>query len=230
MTKKTSLKKTIGVISILLFIAPPLQAEKSGLAIGVELGTLGVGLGAHYKVLDWLVLRGGFNNLDLNQNFKNDDLDYDAQLEMKNIRAGVDIYPFNGSFRLSAAYVSYDLSMEITAKPRNGTLEVNGEAYDTTTELESLNGDISSVTGAPYIGFGWGNPVKTGKGFGFMLDLGAVLLSEVNTDLYATCPENSLTCHSVQSDVDIEEAKLQRDINNSDLLLPVINLSLSYQI
>ncbi|MDO6804408.1 hypothetical protein Q4595_18315, partial [Wenyingzhuangia sp. 1_MG-2023] len=118
-----SLFKYLGAISILCLSAP-LQAEKSGFALGGEIGTLGLGLGAHYKVLDWLVLRGGFNTLDLNHEFQNDDLDYDGNLAFKNIRIGADIYPFNGSFRLSAAYVNYDLSMNITATPRNGTLEV----------------------------------------------------------------------------------------------------------
>ena len=106
---------------------------------------------------------------------------------------------------------------------------INDEEYNTETEIDSLTGNVSSPSGAAYVGLGWGNPVKRGKRFGVMFDVGVMMVGEADVELVAVCPEGSLSCHSLQSDVDIEEAKLQADLGDAYKFWPVVNLALSYQ-
>lgn len=203
--------------------------QRSGFAIAGDLGTLGYGGSLFYKLNDYFVLRGSVSSGSVNREFEEEDITYDGTLELENSRLGLDIYPFKGTFRLSAAYGDYGNRIDLVAVPTGGTIEINDEQYETDKEITSLNGSITSPSNATYLGMGWGNPVADGKGFGMMLDLGVMMLDEPDVQLTAICPDSSLSCHSLQSDVDIEQAKLQEDFNDAYTFWPVINIAISYQ-
>ena len=205
------------------------DSNRSGIAVAGDLGTLGYGADLFYRLNDSFVVRGGFNGASFDRDMEEEDVTYEATLTLESMRLGVDYYPFKGGFRLSAAYGNYGNEIDLVAEPSGNTIEINDEEYNTETEIDSLTGNISNPSGAAYLGMGWGNPVKRGKRFGVMFDVGVMMVGEADVELVAVCPEGSLSCHSLQSDVDIEEAKLQEDLGDAYKFWPVVNLALSYQ-
>jgi glycerate kinase len=114
--------------------------------------------------------------------------------------------------------------------PTGGTYTINGTTYSS-TDVGSLQGDMSFNKVAPYIGIGWGNPAARDKGWGMTSDIGVLFQGTPKTSLVATCGAaiaGTATCTQLQSDTAAENTKLQNDLRNFKWW-PVVSVGISYQ-
>ncbi len=221
------LNKKILVLTLALAAAGTTQAE--GFALGGHLGSMGPGFEGHLRLSDSMVLRGGYNRLDVSYNTSEDDLDFDGTVAFDNARIGLDFYPFQGTFRLSTAYVFNGNNVDLKAKPNaQGVFEINGNTYST-TEVQDIRVQLEYPDSALYAGLGWGNPVAPGKGLGVTVDVGVVFTDEADLKTRVNCGATTPgRCDQLNADVATETDKIKDDLGDFKLW-PLLQLGLTYQ-
>lgn len=213
-----------------------LMNEKSNFALSVHpLSTLGAGLQLNYKLTNYASARVGYYLLPYSVN----DLSYEddegntyitsGSVDFNNILAGVDIYPFQQSFKLTAGYVFMDSGVDAKAVPEGDQVTIDGKTYNTSTELESIDASVTLPSGGIYTGFGWGNATRNNQGWGFSTEIGVIFLTESpKVDISPNCVPNALTCHQIETSLEEDEAEIQSDLD-AITFYPVFNIGISYQ-
>lgn len=221
------LKKTI-VLLCGMTLAGAVQAD--GMGFGAHAGLMGPGVDAFYRINDKLVLHGAYNQFDYDYDTSEEDVDYEATYAFKNAQLGLDWYPFTGTFRLSAAYIANGNELDLHAVPK-GTYTINDQVY-TAAEVGDLRAGIEYPGSAAYVGMGWGNPLREGKGLGVTFDIGAVYTGAVDVTMDVRCgaaaPQGSPQCTRLQSDAEAERKTLEDDLSDFPFW-PLLQLGLSYQ-
>lgn len=216
--------------------AEPIKTSSDNNALALKVGTLGVGLEYLYTVHKNFNTRLSGNIFSYDTSIDDTNINYDAELSLKNIGAFFDYHPFKGVFRVSAGLFYNGNAFNITA---NGSTDNEFEFSDRTYILDdvvSITGVIDFTTTAPYLGFGWGaSPL--GSGLALSIDIGA-LYSNPNINLTlnncadnlvnAVGDTNNQTCNALQTDIDTEITDLQTQLNQVKWY-PVISLGLSYK-
>lgn len=200
------------------------QAE---VAVGVDVGTTGLGAHVIVPVAPNLSGRAGVNFMNYSYNGSTSDVDYKFKLKLKTFDALLDYFPFDGAFRVSAGVVYNGNKIEAIGKPNaSGTYTINNHTYSA-ADAGTLNGTIDFRKVAPYLGIGWGNAGK-GTGWGFSSDLGVLLQGSPNSSLTNSgCTAPAAACTQLASDVAVENAKLTDKVHNFKAY-PVVRIGASY--
>lgn len=200
-------------------------------AFGVRAGTPGAGVELTVGIASRIDLRLALAGWDQDVHVTTDDVRYDGTLELRHLLALVDWHPADGAFRLTAGVAFNDDALEATAPVAD---LVAGEVPQLPPGLDlgTLRGRAKGEELAPYLGFGWGDPLGGDGGWSVGFDLGAMLLGspEVTLELDSPLPIDSVPGlrEAVDRLIAAEEAELEREIADYDLL-PVISLSLGYR-
>lgn len=203
----------------------PAQVSKNYFALGGKIGTLGGGLELSVGS-DNVTGRLGLNSFKYNKKLNLSNVDYDLGLQLQTATALLDWYPFSGSFRATAGAVLNNNKGALTATPSGGTYTIAGNTY-LASEVGSLTGEMTFNKTAPYIGIGWGNPMATGKGFGFTSDFGVMIQGKPKATLTATCGAAITNCAKLQADVAIQQTKMETDLKNFQYW-HVVSIGISY--
>ncbi len=202
---------------------------ESDLAVGVNLGTKGLGFEGLFNVSDSLNLRATYSQYEFSESFDEDGISYDGDLDVDVIGAIVDYYPMQGSFRLSAGYYNNGSAIAAQAQPESsGTVNING--FDYALSGESVRTDIDWDSGAPYLGIGWGNAFAEGSGFSWAIDFGVLLTGEPTATLTASqglFTQAELFGRDLTTDIRAEETELNNDLSDFDIY-PVAQLIFTY--
>jgi opacity protein-like surface antigen len=214
-------------VSILLVACAAGSAQARDVAATADLGTTGLGL--HFSIPLAAKLNGriGVNVANTSYESSTSDLDYDFKLKLKTVDALLDYHPFDGSFRVTGGVVYNGNKIDARAKPSGGTYTINNVAYNAAT-VGDLSSKIAFRKAAPYLGIGWGNPVKQ-AGWSFGTDLGIMFQGTPKTQLASeNCTALPILCSRLASDVAAENVKLGEDVKDFKLY-PVIRVGLSYR-
>jgi hypothetical protein len=95
-----------------------------------------------------------------------------------------------------------------------------GANHYSAAQVGRLQGTLEYNKFAPYLGFGWGNPVKRGKNWGLVADIGM---------LYEGSPKARLSTTGtgvLQSDIAAEQTRLEKDTWTWS---PMMSVGISYQ-
>jgi len=95
-----------------------------------------------------------------------------------------------------------------------------GTSHYSAAQVGTLKGTLKYNSLAPYLGFGWGNPVAKNKKWGFVADVGMI---------YEGSPKVTLSASGTgvsQADVAAERARLEKDTWTWS---PLVSVGLSYQ-
>jgi hypothetical protein len=203
------------------------SSSRSGVAVVGKISSLGLGAELDLGLTDSLGARIGFNAFNYNYNTTSGSVNYDFKLKLQTISALADWYPFQGSFRTSAGLMYNNNKVSLGGQPTGGNYIINGTSYSS-TQVGSLQGDMSFNKVAPYIGIGWGNPAARGKGWGMTSDIGVLFQGNPKTSLVATCTPSTPSCTQLQNDAAAENTKLQNDLRNFKWW-PVVSVGISYQ-
>ncbi|AFZ03054.1 hypothetical protein [Calothrix sp. PCC 6303] len=211
--------------------AAQVSQQNSGWAITPEIGTLGVGASITKSLTPNLNGRVGVNTISLDvggYRKRENEVEYDANLNLLNVSTVVDYHPFkNSGFRVTGGLVFNDNNVEGKARIRDNTVfEYNGNQY-TNQDISSVKGKVSFPNNvAPYLGIGWGNAVKPGKRWGFSVNLGVMFTGSPKVDLDANIVNESLRSQIVQ-DLQVEKKELEDDLEQLSIY-PVLSLGVSY--
>jgi len=205
--------------------------RRSDLSVTGKISTLGLGAELDIALTGSLGARIGLNSYSYQYNANSSTVNYDFHLKLQTVSALADWYPFeDSSFRTSLGVMYNNNKVSLNGQPTGGTYTINGNTYSS-TDVGSLQGEMSFNKVAPYIGIGWGKPSPTDQGWGMTTDFGVLFQGTPKTSLVATCGSaiaGTASCTQLQSDTAAENTKLQNDLGNFKFW-PVASIGISYQ-
>ena len=139
-------------------------------------GTTGIGGGVAFQVAPPIDLRVQYLGGKTNSDFRSDGIDYKQRIKLSNLGVIGDYYfPFSQRFHLSAGLYYAKNKIRLEGRPSSsGTYTLNGNTYSATGA--TIGADTELVDGvAPYLGVGWATRPSAGRGFGFRVEIGAML-------------------------------------------------------
>jgi hypothetical protein len=215
-----------GLLAVLLVST---TAGATDLALTADLGTTGVGLHMSIPLYKSLNARVGFNTLNYSYAGSTSDVNYDFKLKLNTVDALVDYFPSEGSFRLTGGLTYNGNKVDATGKPSaSGTYILNGNTY-TAASAGQLDGKIDFRKIAPYLGIGWGNPIRKESGWGFSADAGVLFQGTPGTSLTSSgCTAPSNICNQLNGDLEVENVRLHDKVNDLKLY-PVLRVGASYR-
>ncbi|MBN2823709.1 MAG: hypothetical protein JXQ76_00170 [Campylobacterales bacterium] len=198
-------------------------------AVGLKVGTLGLGLDISKSITEKLNLRFNINGASYSTTETEEGIEYDFDLELVTAGLLLDYYPMAGEFRVSAGAYYNGNEFTLDANAAGGVYTIGGNTYD--ARGVTLKGLLDFDELAPYVGIGWGNSTKK-AGWGFSVDLGVMYHGEPNVDLTSTCDPTQVaggtgTCATIDADVNAEERDLLNDLSDYKFY-PVVSVGVTY--
>ncbi|MHB1238350.1 MAG: hypothetical protein ACYCY7_12405 [Gallionella sp.] len=192
--------------------------------INGKVSTLGLGMEVAFPMAQSIDGRIGLNTYkyNLNKTSTSNGLstDYNGDLNLSSLEALADWHPFAGSFRMSGGLIYNNNSLNMTARPTGGTVNVGGTTYPINTSGQYVNAAIEFKKVAPYLGIGWGRTPKN-TGLSFTSDIGI---------MYQGSPKANVTTNIPNvTSADISQAN--SDLNSSMSsykFYPVISIGVGY--
>lgn len=222
------LKRYVFVVALSLAgLSNAAIAAPGDVALGLKVGTLGVGVELTMEAVENVNVRFGGNYFKVSREIDVEDNAYDMDLKLNTYTAMADWYVTDSSFRITAGAFINENGLTGTSLASN-TYDIGSNTY-TNTEVGVLTADADFKTVAPYLGIGWGNPLADDSDWSFMVDLGVIFAGKPRLDIMSTggtLSNNALLL------TDIEEA--ERDFRDSDEIgylkyYPVISVGLNYR-
>lgn len=219
---KTFMAIIAGLFFLVIFVQPA-AAGNSGVALGLKGGTLGAGVEATVRLTDKLNFRMGGNQYSKEETAKEDDIEYEIELNLSSAAALFDWHPFGGVFRVTAGALLNGNELEFEARPAVEYI-IGDTTYDL-GEVGRLEGKVDFDDVAPYASIGWGNAVGKNKNITFSFEIGAVFQGKPEVDLTAT---GSLSTNAAfQAEMQKEEDNLQDELDEYEIY-PVAAIGISY--
>lgn len=224
------MKPTLCTASLIALVATAHAgtATASDAAVGVTVGTTGLGADLDFALGSQLGARVGYSWFVYHHDITQTDITYAGKLTFSEFSGLLDWYVVGGGFRLTAGAFGGNTRVDVNGRPTTGTYHIGNATY-TAAEVGTLTGQLkfgNSV--APYVGIGWGNPFTHRVTLQF--DLGAIYGGSPSVSLTAHCgtaaPPGSPACDQIQSQVPVERRKLQDDVTAAKWY-PVVNLGVA---
>lgn len=223
--KKTYFFSVILVSALLSFTAVNANAEMPEMAVGAKVSTLGIGGDIVVKATDNINARIGVQGYTYDISGSESGVEYDADLELFSGLLIADWFPFDSGFRISAGVMLNNNEIEATGKANAGiSFDIGGTTY-TSTQVGELKGKIDYNTFAPYVGIGWGNPVKKDSGWSFFCDLGVAFQGSPDVELTAngTLASNA----AFRANLATERRELEDELDDYEYY-PVVSVGVTY--
>jgi len=202
-------------------------ASASDHDIGLNVGSLGIG-----PQIGWTLSPGNFHGrlslglIDYPESAVAEGIEYDGDLELKNIALLGDYYPFGGIFRISAGVIVNDNAFSATGKVDAGDeYTAGGETY-TAGAGDTATGEITFDSLAPYIGIGFGR-ASSSKGLSFTADLGVMSLGGASASIDIASRDPALQAEASRYATSAESAL--EDELDALALYPVIQVGALYR-
>jgi hypothetical protein len=218
--KKRVLLATV-IIALVVVLPTGAAADTFDFAMGIKAGTPGLGVEANLGLLPTLNLRAGINGFQYSSNLEVNGIDYDYDLNLLNMPLLLDLYIFNGPFRISGGFVINGNEIDIVSDIDGELVVINDQAYRS-DQVGDISGTLAFNDFSPYLGIGWGNAVGENNRFSISLDLGIIFQGGPQASLSADGPLSSDP--GFQEDLEAEARTIETDTDNFDLY-PVIALA-----
>lgn len=195
----------------------------TGFALGLKVGTLGIGGDATVYLDDWVNFRGNLSWLDFTYSDTIDDIDFDMNMDYQTAMLLLDFYPFPaGNFRITGGVVFQDNTIKVDGTPTES--ETIGDNEYTPEQIGTINGVADFDDFAPYVGIGYGNAVLPDASLTFIVDFGVIFQTY---DIEITSTGAAANDPAFQADLDELEQDIEDDLNRFKIY-PVINFGIAY--
>lgn len=197
-------------------------ADGGNWSIGVSGGTIGISpeIGYRFNRAVGVRVNGGFYNYDSTEEV--DDVEYDGTLKLKSYGAMADLYPFGGSFRISAGLRSNKNRLDLLLD--EGSAEIGDVTY-TEAEFGTIRGRAEFKKTVPTVTLGWGGKLKSGFSFGFE----AGVMMQGSPKLTLTSEGGSLSGNQAFLD-ELEQERADAEEDAEDFKFwPVLQLHFKYR-
>jgi hypothetical protein len=205
--------------------APVTVAETpTEFGLSAKVGTLGVGADLTVGLSRRFNTRVGFNmaNFAISQSDSDDNSKkIKATIDFMTVPLLLDCHPFKGCFRLTGGLCVNKNEVKLSSN-KDDTVDVN----DTEYAVNSLEGDVSFSTLAPYLGIGFGNAVGSDGNWHFAMDIGVMFQGAPQIDLSAVASNPDLQA-ALDRDIE-EEIQKREDDWKAFNMFPVISIGVSY--
>ena len=213
------LTRVATMVAFVILFAETSQADTVG--ITVKAGTLGLGADVTVPLVpSTLNLRAGYNWADLKLHVSLDQADSDGDFNWSTIPVLLDWHPSGGEFRLSGGIIINNNKVKLSSAPKEDFM-LNNNAY----AIESMDGSIKFDQVAWYLGIGSGNAVSDGH-LHFSCDFGLMFQGKPKAEATATSAIPALQ-GALNSDLQVEVNKFQKDDLDSFIIYPVISVGMS---
>lgn len=202
---------------------------------GFKVGTLGLGLDLSIPVNESFNVRFNVSGLNYSKEDSEEDIDYDASIDLLTVGLLLDYYPMvESQFRLTAGAYYNGNGFDAEAIPTAGTYEINDVIYQA-DDIGSLTAETVLNKVAPYVGIGWGNKGSE-AGWGFSIDVGAMYHGEAELEASVTrgvgIPTdgggpNDILFDQIQDDVETERQSAEDDMSDFRWY-PIIMVGVTY--
>lgn len=230
--KNFSLKSLLKRVTFSLCAASP-AVHALDFSIYGQAGLFGLGGGVGIGINEWVQARVGYGALSYNiDDVEVDDddgntLTFDAELDWGATTALVDIYPFKGTFHITAGLAASSNGIDLKGKPVSGYYTINNNTY-TAAQIGSLRGEADWGGSAPYLGIGWGRSAAKDGHWSFNFDLGVLFTGKPDVSLSADCNASPTVCARLSADLEQEERDTRDELADADIL-PVVNFMMGYR-
>jgi len=215
----------VSVVSLLCFlIALPSLAQQ--IALQPKVSTLGVGADVVFGVSPHVNVRLGAQLFSHTRDLEKSDIKYEGDAELRSGNLLLDLYPAAGGFHITGGALFSDNSF--TGRSNEDTIiEVNGVGYPVAL-VGVITAEVTANRIAPYLGFGFGNPLSGGGPWRVTLDVGAVYHGEPQVELTATPFLPIPLPASFERDLAEEERQLQEEVREYKIY-PVVSIGVGYR-
>lgn len=202
-------------------------AYQDRLTVGVQAGTLGLGIQVGYALTDRWSVKGVYNHYDYDYTSVENDIDYRFDLGLRNAGLLASYKPFDNGFRVTGGI--YHNGNEVDGRARysgSDTLTIGNTVYSG-TDIDRLDADISFNKIAPYLGVGYTKQISRVE---LNADLGVLYQGSAKVGLRAT-PNASLDAaqrEQLRQEVERERRDLQNDLDDFKYY-PVATVGVSYR-
>ncbi len=199
-------------------------------ALGLKVGTLGIGVDLSMPVAEKLNVRFNVNGLTYSDSIEEEGIDYDGDLKLFTAGVVLDYYPFESSefrFTAGAYYNGNEFEANAKAASSTGTIEVDGVDYDVNDY--QIKANVTFDDFAPYAGIGWGNKVAA-SGWSWSLDIGVMYHNTPVVDLTPVCGPGATECAAFTDGVQQEENDIKENIDDTPeaKFYPVVMVGVTY--
>lgn len=218
--------KFVGVIwfVVLFGVLISSSALAADVAVTGKIGTLGLGGGITKNIVPQINGRLSINWFSYNYSTTASDVAYNFKLKLLTVGALADWHPGESGFRVTGGiYFNNNRISGVAQLVGTDTYQIGPISY-TGAELGVLTAGIDFNTLSPYIGIGWGNPVRQDSRWTFAFDLGLLYQGSPKVNLTATNPSN---IPGLDADLATEEDNVSQALR-SFKYYPVISLGISY--
>jgi len=185
----------------------PLSPER--FAVGLTVGSDGIGGDLQYSLNRYLVLRGRGTWLDATYTGNSDSLHYSGRFDLSEGGGFVDIHPFANAFTLSVGAVSGPRRVDLSASYRTG-ITYEGQNL-TPVQLGTVGGAATLSPTAPFVGLGFDNTFTTRSRIGFKLLAGVALSRQLQVELHPTGGLAAVYPQLIQNDLTPTEQEIRKD-------------------
>jgi hypothetical protein len=191
-------------------------------AVGITLGTTGIGVEVGVRPLHRLGVRLGMATIPYTYDFVEEDVQGKGEPPSPATRLTVDFLPRGGPFHLSAGLHRVGKGVRAEAMPVY-SIDFNDRMYSP-EEIGVLVVEIWGKKTAPYLGLGWQG---TGGSWQFYGDIGVVLTGSPEVDIRATGAISGN--EQFRQDLEVERRELQDELPNVPVF-PHLAIGLRYRI
>jgi hypothetical protein len=209
----------------LLLAATAAQAQEGRFAVGVNVGTPGLGAEAQFKLSDQFVVRGGADTLKFDHDDSYSGVDYSGKLKSSTGGVFLDWHPMGGAFFISGGSYFGDRTLKLSGTP-SGSTDIGGVTY-TAAQVGRIDGDVAMSDAQPFVGLGWDNTFSGDGGWGFRGLVGAAFSDSPEVDLTASGGTLS-NDPTFQNRLRQEEADVRDDAKDFKYF-PVAQVGLTYR-
>lgn len=209
-------------------------------AISLQLGTTGLsvhGVGAITPEMNARIGVNYFNNYDFSTSTKY--VDWNLHLKLRTFDFLLDWFPWDSSFRFTSGLVLNRNEIEAQGTYANvdgigiGGLPFTSFVYQgvdyNVSQVGRLKGKIDFQPVSPYLGIGWGNALKDGKGWGVSSDIGFLFQGSPTSRTSAEdCTLPSRACEIVSVLLASEDQRLNDKLKRFRAY-PVVRIGFNYR-
>jgi hypothetical protein len=226
----------------------------SSVGVGFKIGTGGIGFDVATPLVPGILnLRGGAGFFSYTGSFTASSDNINGTLKLDNAEVMGDVFPFRGSFRLSAGVTMYNkTALNGTISIASGQTLTNGNNKYYSDPANPLGGAAAfnfGTTAVPRFTLGWGNMVPKKGHLRFETEIGIEYIGNPTVAWNVTgygcttttpAPAGATVCTGsngssttwgpvAPSDIAAQQASLQSDVNGLKVY-PILNFGLSYKI
>jgi len=217
----------IGGVASLTLAAGAAQAQDISTnrwAVGVSVGTDGLGGDLKYSVNRNIVLRLRGDGLNFNHSLNSDGIHYSGKIKFGTGGGFVDWHPLANGFLLSAGVIGGQREVDLNGVA-SGNVSIDGHPY-TAAQIGTVYGRAKLPSAAGFLGLGYDSTFVHRSPIGFSVLAGFQLSGQSKvqltpTGLLASTPQ-------LQSDLASEENRIRRDLNFTQTY-PAVSVGLSYR-